>query len=97
MNVHELRYCAFLLTRIKQLQVEKEAMSIILDSPKPHQGNQEWRNAVRRLRSDMVFQSSVEATFAPSFERLRAAMTSPEALETLETHEAKTAISRNHN
>lgn len=78
MKLHDLKYCAFLLARVKELYVEREAMATILDSAisqqRPVSG--EWRAASQRLCADPVFQSSVEANFAPVFERMRSAMTS---------------------
>jgi hypothetical protein len=85
MNLHEFKYCAFLLSRVKELYVEREAMSTILDSPTTARGTMgsDWRDAAKKLREDAVFQSSVEANFAPIFERMRSAMISDTALAQL--------------
>ena len=82
MNLHDLRYCAFLMARVKKLYVEREAMTTILDSAIAQQKtvSAEWRAASQKLCADPVFQSSVEANFAPVFERMRSAMTSDTVL-----------------
>ena len=92
MNLHDLKYCAFLLARVKELYVEREAMSTILDSAiAQRQGvDPDWRFVAYRLRADAVFQSSVEANFAPLFDRMRSAMTSDAMLAQL-TSEASHA------
>lgn len=73
MNAHELEYCRYLLTEIRNLCVANEAMSTMLDNPSF--SRTAWRTTTDSLGADPVFQSAVEANFAPYFDRLRRALT----------------------
>src|ERR1051326_9348341 len=70
MTAHQLRYFRYLLRRLKDLYVEKEAMSCVLDDPKPNAAANAvpWREAVARMQHDAVYCSAIEANFAPRSE-----------------------------
>jgi hypothetical protein len=86
MTTHQLQYFRYLLRRMKDLYVEKEAMSCVLDSPKSSAGGKEvpWREAVARMRHDAVYCSAVEANFAPHFERVERALRDEDLLKQLQ-------------
>ncbi len=77
MTSHQLSYVRFLLRTIKNLHIEKEAMSVVLDTRKDLDGTRacgQWRESVKRMRNDPVYCSAVEANLAPQFERLELAL-----------------------
>jgi hypothetical protein len=55
------------MRRIKDLYIEKEAMSVLLDTAKdpPGLGTKQWRELVERMRNDPVYCFAVEANQAP--------------------------------
>jgi hypothetical protein len=81
---HELRYCRFLLQRVQDLYIDKEAMSTLLDAPSRKAGvMSDWRMEAAAMSADPVFRSSVEANLAPLFERLREAINNGQGLARL--------------
>ena len=86
MTAHQLRYFRYLLRRLKDLYVEKEAMSCVLDDPKPNAAANAvpWREAVARMQHDAVYCSAVEANFAPHFERVERALDDEDLLKQLQ-------------
>jgi hypothetical protein len=77
MTSHQLGYVRYLLRRIKDLYVEKEAMAVVLDTAKDLGGLRacgQWRESVQRMRNDPVYCSAVEANFAPHFQRMEQAL-----------------------
>lgn len=82
MNAHEIAYCKYLLQQIRDLCVENEAMSTLLDNPSF--SRKEWRATSESLSRDAVFGSAVDANFGPYFSRLRQAMTDAKALTRLQ-------------
>jgi hypothetical protein len=85
MNSHELQYCRFLLRCVKDLYIEKAAMSTILDTPALREGTvvTNWRSTSAEMIGDLVYRSAVEANCAPYFERLKGALNSEQALASL--------------
>jgi hypothetical protein len=85
MTVHQLQYVRYLLRRVKDLYVEKEAMSCVLDTPKSKAPGNEvpWRESVARMQHDAVYCSAVEANFAPHFQRLERALEDEDLLKQL--------------
>ena len=73
MNAHELAYCRYLLVEIRNLCVVNEAMAAMLDNPSFSRSA--WRTTTDSLSHDAVFQSAVDANFAPYFDRLKRALT----------------------
>lgn len=86
MTAHQLQYVRYLLRRVKELYVEKEAMSCVLDSPKSNAGRNgvPWRESVARMQHDAVYCSAVEANFAPHFQRIERALQDEDLLKQLE-------------
>ena len=86
MTVHQLQYARYLLRRVKELYVEKEAMSCVLDTPKSNTASNgvPWRESVARMQRDAVYCSAVEANFAPHFQRLERALQDEDLLKQLE-------------
>ena len=77
MTSSQLGYVRYLLRTIKNLHIEKEAMSVVLDTAKELDGSRtrgQWRKAVQRMRNDPVYCSAVEANLAPYFERIEKAL-----------------------
>ena len=76
MTAHQLQYVRYLLQRVKDLYIEKEAMSCVLDSPKSNAGSDgiPWRESVARMQHDAVYCSAVEANFAPHFQKIERAL-----------------------
>lgn len=72
MNAHELAYCRHLLAEIRTLCISNEAMSTMLDNPSFSPNG--WRTTIESLTHDPVFQSAVEANFAPYLDRLKRAL-----------------------
>lgn len=86
MTLHELKYCQHLVRRLKDLHIERAAMSTILDTPRlSAAGAPDWRVSTEKMIQDPVFRSAVEANLAPLFERISAAMTDERALNDLAT------------
>lgn len=73
MTAHELAYCRYLLTEIRNLCIANEALTAMLDNPSF--SRVAWRTTTDSLSQDPVFQSAVEANFAPYFDRLKRALT----------------------
>jgi hypothetical protein len=78
MTSHQLNYSRYLLRQIKNLHIEMQAMSVLLDSPR-HSASQSsiqdsWRSSVQQMKDDPVFCSAVEANRAPYFSRLERAL-----------------------
>lgn len=86
MTGHQLQYVRYLLRRVKELYVEKEAMSCVLDTPKSNTASNgvPWRESVARMQRDAVYCSAVEANFAPHFQRLERALQDEDLLKQLE-------------
>ena len=86
MTVHELQYVRYLQRRVKDLYVEKEAMSCVLDMPKSNAAHNgvPWRESVARMQQDAVYRSAVEANFAPHFQRIERALQDEDLLKQLE-------------
>ena len=87
MTSHQLGYVRYLLRRIKDLYVEKEAMSVLLDNAKDLSGlrtHHQWRESVERMRKDPVFCSAIEANLAPVFERMEQALQDEGVLKELQ-------------
>ena len=87
MTAHELRYLRFLLSRIKELYVEKEAMSVVLDGRWEQSGTDHgvpWRKTVTTMQADPVYQSAVLANIAPYLQRVAQALQDESALERLQ-------------
>ncbi len=88
MTAHQLQYVRYLLRHIKELYVEKEAMSCVLDMPTSNAaGNGNgvpWRESVARMQRDAVYCSAVEANFAPHFQRLERALQDEDLLKQLQ-------------
>ncbi len=77
MTSHQLGYVSYLLRTIKNLYIEKEAMSVVLDTAKDLDGKRacgRWRESVKQMREDPVFCSAVEANLAPHFRRIEHAL-----------------------
>jgi hypothetical protein len=77
MTSHELAYIKYLVRRIKDLYIEKEAMSVLLDMRICSDGERAekpWREAVRLKQHDEVYCSAVEANLAPHFSRIERAL-----------------------
>jgi hypothetical protein len=86
MTAHQLQYFRYLLRRMKDLYVEKEAMSCVLDAPRSNAGKDvPWREAVARMQHDAVYCSAVEANFAPHFERVERALDDEDLLKQLQS------------
>jgi hypothetical protein len=85
MTLHELQYCRFLLRCVKDLYVERSAMSTILDSAQLREDAEGagWRSTSAELSADAVYRSAIEANFAPLFEKLESAMKSEQLLTSL--------------
>ena len=86
MTSHEVAYFRYLLRTIKDLYIEKEAMSVVLDTARNSGGlkaPEPWREAVQRMRNDPVYCSAVEANFAPYFHRLELALLDQDLLKKL--------------
>jgi hypothetical protein len=85
MTSHELKYCRFLLRCVKDLYIERSAMSTILDSSKLREDGEGvgWRSTSAELSADAVYRSAIEANFAPLFEKLESAVKSEEILASL--------------
>ena len=74
---HQLGYVRYLLRTIKNLHIEKEAMSVVLDTAKDLDGTLacgQWRESVKSMRDDPVYCSAVEANLAPHFQRIEQAL-----------------------
>lgn len=86
MTMHQLQYVRYLLRRVKELYVEKEAMACMLDAPKGNAAVKvvPWRESVARMQHDAVYCSAVEANFAPHFQRLERALQDEDLLKQLE-------------
>jgi hypothetical protein len=76
MTSYQPSYVRYLMRRIKDLYIEKEAMSVLLDTAKDLPGlrTKQWRELVENMRTDPVFCSAVEANLAPHFERMEQAL-----------------------
>ena len=86
MTLHELKYCQHLVRRLKDLYIERAALTTILDTPRlANAPASDWRVSKELMTSDPVFRSAVEANFAPLFERITAAMKDERALKDLAT------------
>ncbi|MCU1286729.1 MAG: hypothetical protein JWO13_3079 [Acidobacteriales bacterium] len=87
MTLHELQYCRFLLRCLKDLYVEKSAMSTLLDTHKQSDEAAlgDWRSASATMSADSVFRSAIEANFAPLFEKLESAINNEELLASMLT------------
>jgi hypothetical protein len=87
MTAHQLQYFRYLLRRMKDLYVEKEAMSCVLDAPRSNSAGKDvpWREAVARMQHDAVYCSAVEANFAPHFERVERALDDENLLKQLQS------------
>jgi len=74
------------MRRIKDLYIEKEAMSVLLDTAKdpPGLGTKQWRELVERMRNDPVYCSAVEANLGPLFERMERALQNDSLLNKLQ-------------
>ncbi len=86
MTSHQLSYVRYLLRQIKDLHIETQAMSVLLDTAKRSGGpsiDASWRSSVQSMKNDPVFCSSVEANFGPHFLRLEQAMLDERLFETL--------------
>lgn len=83
MTAHELRYCRFLSQIIKDLYVERAAMSTILDGRNSSATAEDWRLKTASILKDSVFRSAVEANFEPFFSRLSRAINSEQTLRAL--------------
>ena len=96
MTAHELQYVRYLLRRIKDLYVEKEAMSCVLDMPKSNAAHNgvPWRESVERMRHDAVYRSAVEANFTPHFQRLEQALQDEDLLKQLDQPRQAISASR---
>ena len=77
MTSHEWQYCRFLLRCVKDLYIERAAMSTILDMPRQ---TTDWRSRSAELSKDEVYRSAIEANMAPLFERLKRALSSETVL-----------------
>ena len=86
MTVHQLHYVRYLQQRIKDLYVEREAMSSVLDAPKSNGDGPSvpWRNSVALMQNDAVYCSAIEANFAPHFQRIERALQDEDLLKQLE-------------
>lgn len=94
MTSHELRYCRFLIQTIKDLYVERAAMSTILDRHKAGRVSLDWRSNTKSMSKEAVFRSAVEANFEPFFTKLGLAMRNEQALTALvQAFGTKTMIS----
>src|SRR4051812_34062966 len=83
-TLHELQYCRFLLRCLKDLHVEKSAMSTILDRRAPWEASEgNWRSASEKLSADPVFRSAIEANFSPLFEKLESAINNEQLLASM--------------
>jgi hypothetical protein len=82
MTMHELKYCRFLLQCVKDLYIERSAMSTILDTPSLCVKT-DWRSATAEMSADAVFGSAIKANFAPVFEKLESAINNEQLLTTL--------------
>jgi hypothetical protein len=85
MTAHELEYCRFLLQQVRDLYIEKAAMSTLLDhsQQRPSTAPPDWRSVVRDMTTDEVFRSAVEANHAPYLEKLKLALRDEKALASL--------------
>jgi hypothetical protein len=85
MTSHELQYCRFLLQFVKDLYIERAAMSTILDTPRLREGIavNNWRSVSAEMSRDSVYRSAIEANFAPFFEKLASAINSEQVLASL--------------
>ena len=72
MNAHELAYCRYVLAETRHLCIVNEAMSTLLENASF--SRRDWRITSDAMSHDPVFRSSVEANFAPDFERLKNAL-----------------------
>jgi hypothetical protein len=82
MTMHELKYCRFLLACVKDLYIERSAMSTILDTPSLRVKT-DWRSASAEMSADAVFGSAIAANFAPLFEKLESAINNEQLLTSL--------------
>jgi hypothetical protein len=82
MTTHELKYCRVLLRCIKDLYIERAALSVILDTAKFSKGldQSQWRDSRDQMTNDCVYRSAVEANFAPHFEQMEWALKDDQAL-----------------
>ena len=85
MTSHQLNYVRYLLRQIKDLYIETQAMSVLLDTAKTASPkiDASWRSLVQGMKNDAVFCSSVEANFGPYFLRLEQALQDERQFETL--------------
>jgi hypothetical protein len=84
MTLHELQYCRFLLRCVKDLYIERSAMSAILDTPRlPEIPIRNWRSETAQMSNDAVYCSAIEANFAPLFEKLESAVKNEQLLANL--------------
>jgi hypothetical protein len=84
MTSHELQYCRFLLRCVKDLYIERAAMSTILDTPGLREtAVSNWRSISAEMSGDCVYRSAIEANFAPFFEKLTSAINSEQVLASL--------------
>jgi hypothetical protein len=83
MTSHELRYCRFLSQTIKDLYIERAAMSTVLDGKKTSANAADWRSKTASMLKDNVFRSAVEANFEPFFSKLSRAMSHEQTLAAL--------------
>ena len=82
MTMHELQYCRHLLQLVKDLYIERAALSAFLDMPSRSASSaspSSWHTTCQQMAADPVFRSAVEANFAPYFDRLERGLRSPEA------------------
>jgi hypothetical protein len=86
MNAHELSYCRHLLSEIRELCVMNEAMSTMLDNPSFSPKG--WRTTTDSMSHDPVFQSAVDANFAPYFDRLKRALNDAKVLTDLKASQS---------
>jgi hypothetical protein len=84
---HQLGYFRYLLRRIKDLYIEKEAMSVLLDTAKELSGSrnrEQWKESVQRMRNDPVYCSAIDANHAPYFQRIEQALQDEDLLRKLQ-------------
>lgn len=88
MTPHEHAYFQFLMQEIRDLRIENEAMSTMLDNPSF--SRKEWRTTTDALSKDAVFRSAVEANNVGYFDRLRRALADANTLTQLQQAAAST-------
>jgi hypothetical protein len=84
---HQFGYFRYLLRKIKDLYIEKEAMSVLLDTGKNLSGSrthEQWKESVQRMRNDPVYCSAIEANHAPYFQRIEEALQDEDLLKKLQ-------------